>query len=263
MRKRSLDLISMKLGVKGENIHLRYQIVGKALIMKGLPPGIGDVKKFADILRSSMRLWSVYNLHSINGNERKPNITLLSGITGNVTHREDGIIYAFDPAKVMFSKGNKSERHRLSDVVGKDETILDMFAGIGYFSIPLSLKAKTVYAAEINPEAFHYLIINKWLNHAKNLRPMLCDSSTIALREFADRIIMGHFDSLNYLPFALRYLKSKGEIHIHLLVRRGNEDSTASRLLEFKGIRDVKYLKVKEFSPGMDHIVFDLSVQKN
>ncbi|MEM0130148.1 MAG: hypothetical protein QW100_02580 [Thermoplasmatales archaeon] len=263
MRKRSIDLISMRLGIKRENIRLRYQIVGKALIMKGLPSGIGDVKKFADSLRSSMKLWSVYNLSSIDGNERKPNIILLSGITCDVRHREAGIIYAFDPAKVMFSKGNKRERHRLLDVAGRDETILDMFAGIGYFSIPLSLKAKTVYAAEINPEAFHYLIVNKWLNRARNLRPMLCDSSTIVLEEFADRIIMGHFDSLSYLPFALRYLKRKGEIHIHQLVRRGNEDAIASRLLEFKGIRDVKYLKVKEFSPGVDHIVFDATVQKN
>ncbi|MEM0140916.1 MAG: hypothetical protein QXN66_02620 [Thermoplasmatales archaeon] len=258
-----IDLLSRKLGIEKANIRLSYQIVGKALILKELPTFVEDEKVFADAIRSSLRLWSVYSLKSIEGEVRKPNTTLLSGIGCEIEHHEDGIIYRFDPSKLMFSKGNKKERHRLSNVVGKDEIVLDMFAGIGYFSIPLSLKARTVYAAEINPDAFHYLLVNKRLNGAMNLKPMLCDSSKIDKLDFADRIIMGHFSSLKYLQHALRYLKRRGEIHIHLLVRRGESENVSSILMKVEGVKDVAFLKVKEFSPRIDHMVFDVSVKKN
>jgi len=41
----------------------------------------------------------------------------------------------------MFAAGNGTERMRFAQMNAKDEVVLDMFAGIGYFSIPMAKKA--------------------------------------------------------------------------------------------------------------------------
>jgi tRNA wybutosine-synthesizing protein 2 len=263
VRKSAMDILSQKIGVDKRKIRLKYEIVGKAMILKQLPD-IGVSEKFlGDAIRISFRLRSVYILNSIEGDTRVPSTRLISGIPGEITHSEDGIIYRFDPSRIMFSKGNKMERHRIVGIVSREETVLDMFAGIGYFSIPISKKAREVFACEINPEAFHYLLVNKRLNHSSNIKAMLCDSSNIGKREFADRIIMGHFSSPGYLPKALEYLKPMGFIHLHALVPRGEEEKELSYFLNQEGVEDAEFHKVKGYSPRLDHLVFDLSVKKN
>jgi len=70
----------------------------------------------------------------------------------------------------MFSKGNLTERKRLVDQVKEGETIVDMFSGIGYFSLGLAKfsKAKKIYAIELNPESYHYLWENIKLNKVED-----------------------------------------------------------------------------------------------
>ncbi|MGC8645470.1 MAG: class I SAM-dependent methyltransferase [Thermoplasmata archaeon] len=263
MRKGAMDLLSVKLGVDKTALRMKYEIVGKAMLMKDLPDIGLDERKLGYAIRASFKLWSVYRILSIEGETRVPSTRLISGIRSDVTHFEEGVIYRFDPSRIMFSKGNKRERHRLLDMVSSEETVLDMFAGIGYFSIPLSKKAREVFACEINPVAFHYLLVNKRLNGSENLRPMLGDSSLIRKSAFADRIVMGHFSSISYLPKALEYLKPRGFIHLHALVPRGGEEKISSKLLKLRGVNDLTYLKVKGYSPRLNHIVFDLSVRKS
>ena len=62
----------------------------------------------------------------------------------------------------MFAKGNVSERKFLPTLVHKDEIIVDMFAGIGYFSLGIGKysKASKIYSIELNPESYKYLDIN-------------------------------------------------------------------------------------------------------
>src|SRR3989344_2273513 len=73
--------------------------------------------------------------------------------------------------KEMFPKGNLFERQRIAKQVKPNEIIIDMFAGIGYFSLGLK-KAKKVYAIEKNPLAYKYLKENILLNKAKNIVPI-------------------------------------------------------------------------------------------
>lgn len=55
----------------------------------------------------------------------------------------------------MFSKGNASERHRIGNLNCQNEVILDLYAGIGYFTLPFLIggKAKIVHACEWNPSS--------------------------------------------------------------------------------------------------------------
>ncbi|MFB6139876.1 MAG: class I SAM-dependent methyltransferase family protein, partial [Halosimplex sp.] len=75
----------------------------------------------------------------ITGAHREPDVTVLAGEGDTETvHREHGTVYAMDLAEVMFSPGNKAERARMGEIVTEGERVVDMFAGIGYFALPMA-----------------------------------------------------------------------------------------------------------------------------
>lgn len=67
---------------------------------------------------------------------RDSTLEILMGDGGWVTHQENGILYSFDATKCMFSSGNHSEKLRMASLDCRDEIIVDLFAGIGYFVLP-------------------------------------------------------------------------------------------------------------------------------
>ena len=66
---------------------------------------------------------------------RTPGIKLLYGEGTEVIQKENGVSYHFDISKSMFSRGNISEKIRFSKFDVEGQTVLDMFAGIGYWVI--------------------------------------------------------------------------------------------------------------------------------
>ncbi len=263
MRNDAINIVSRKLGISKERFHQNYEIIGKAMVIREEDSFSKDDKSFGHLMQSSFKLWSVYKYAGIQNVQRTPVIKMISGIHTEVVQREDGIFYTMDPQKVMFSKGNKKERHLLSGIVNENETVLDMFAGIGYFSVPLSFRVKKIYSCEINPDSFHYLIMNMKLNGTRNLVPMLGDSAELHMKDFADRILMGHFESFRYLKKAMSYLKREGTIHLHQLTNRGEMETVKERYEAQKNVVEVKVRKVKSYSPSHDHVVLDLKVKKN
>jgi hypothetical protein len=96
-----------------------------------------------------------------------PNLTLIelqvmcraangSASPGWITIKEHGIRQSFDLTKVMFSRGNVTEKLRFgTECVRSNEVVLDMYAGIGYYTLPAMIlgHAKQVYACEWNANA--------------------------------------------------------------------------------------------------------------
>ncbi|KAH9296390.1 hypothetical protein KI387_039978, partial [Taxus chinensis] len=97
---------------------------------------------------------------------RDSTVELLLGDNGWVKHRENGIMYCFDVTKCMFSSGNVSEKLRMAKMDCRNEIVVDLFSGIGYFVLPFLLKAgaKLVYACEWNPSALAALRHNVAVN---------------------------------------------------------------------------------------------------
>ena len=140
--------------------------------------------------------------------------------------------------------------------VKSGEIVVDMFAGIGYWSIFLAKKAKKVYSIDLNPNAIKYLRKNAWLNKVESKIEILegdCTDFAPILYGVADRIVIGHlYETEDYLPFALKMLKPKGIIHFHRNV--GEKDK-----IKFpKNIKVLRKRKIKSYAPKVWHMVYDL-----
>ena len=72
---------------------------------------------------------------------RNSKAVLLKGKDGWVEHRENGILYCLDVTRCMFSSGNVTEKARMGRLAGCGETVVDLFAGIGYYTLPLLMHA--------------------------------------------------------------------------------------------------------------------------
>nr|CAB3458087.1 unnamed protein product [Digitaria exilis] len=125
---------------------------------------------------------------------RDSTLELLLGDNGWVTHHENGIRYSLDATKCMFSSGNRSEKLRMGQLNCKDEVVVDLFAGIGYFVLPFLVKAnaKFVYACEWNPHALEALRRNVRDNHVQDRCLVLeGDNRVTAPKGVADRVCLG------------------------------------------------------------------------
>lgn len=254
-----------------ESLPAGFDRIGHVAIISLMP---GLMHRLPDIAQALLELKGIRTVAlrggSVGGRWREPQIKVVAGEQNTETiHREHGCEFKLDPARVMFSPGNFYERVRVTKLVVPGETVVDLFAGVGQFTIPIARLAKpsVVHSVEINPAAYHYLCENVRINRVGHLvRPLLGDCERVAPRGIADRVLMGILHVTHrYLPLALEVLKSKGGvIHYHESVpSRLRFERPVERLLEAVGEREVEILSkrvVKRYAPGVDHVVVDASV---
>lgn len=194
----------------------------------------------------------------------------------------------------MFSIGNITEKLRIAKFDCRNEVVIDLFAGIGYFVLPylLHAKAKHVYACEINPNSIEALKQNLKLNHVESQCTVLQgDNRETCPNNIADRVNLGLIPSSEMswktACNALKDLKG-GVLHIHANIDskpKPHSSSTSSNcqlykypeweewcdyaitsisqmLHEVKGggwsIKMLHLEHVKSYAPHVDHVVLDL-----
>ncbi|NIM47455.1 MAG: methyltransferase domain-containing protein [Candidatus Aenigmarchaeota archaeon] len=248
-----------------------YQIVGKILLIK-LNKKLLKKRKLIGktIIKILPYVHTVCLIKEIKKETRKPKIEVIAGCKKTQTlHQEYKCKFLLDVSDIMWSQGNKNERIKLIKTVKPKETIVDMFAGIGYFSIFLAkyCKPKKIYAIDINPEAIEYLRKNIWLNNVENNVEILqgdCRKFAKFLENTADRIIMGYlFKTEKFLPYALKIAKNNAIIHFHRTVKQEEIDKIKEKLEKKAKVRVLRTKKVKSYAPKIWHVVFDLKVIKN
>ena len=202
----------------------------------------------------------------VHGQYREPVMELLLGDNTETIHLENSIKYCLDAGKIMFSSGNVDERIRMASVCQPGETVVDMFAGIGYFTLPMAVHSQParIIAHEINPNSHKYLKMNSQLNGVANIvEPVLGDCMD-AEENIADRIVMGYVGTTHeYLPKAMKILKDTGIIHYHetcpdrLMPDRPQERVIAAAMMAGKSIEFMEMRTIKTYSPGVVHVVVD------
>ncbi|XP_055583530.1 tRNA wybutosine-synthesizing protein 2 homolog isoform X3 [Falco cherrug] len=152
---------------------------------------------------------------------RSPRVTLLLGQDGWVEHVDNGIRYTFDVTKCMFSPGNITEKLRVASLPCSGEVLVDLYAGIGYFTLPYLVHAAAAFAhaCEWNSHAVEALRRSLVLN---GVQDRCCvhhgDNRQLELRDVADRVNLGLIPSSEEgWPVACRVLKkgTGGILHIH------------------------------------------------
>ncbi|MEM1586012.1 MAG: class I SAM-dependent methyltransferase family protein [Candidatus Bathyarchaeia archaeon] len=172
-------------------------------------------KRVRSVLAKSSAVGGVYRVREyevIAGSENTETI-----------HKEHGCKYFLDPIKVYFSPRLSYEHYRVASQVRDNEIIIDMFAGIGPFSILIAKMHNNVrvYSIDINPAAIEYLKRNIHVNGVEGrVTPILGDAREIVrerLRDVADRVIMNLPErAAEFIDVACMALKpSGGMIHYY------------------------------------------------
>ncbi len=203
---------------------------------------------------------------------REPVRRAIAGNKTQTVHKENKVIFNLDASLVMFSPGNLMERIRMSRF-GKGEYVVDMFAGIGYFTLPMAVhsRPRKIMAIELNPNAYHYLCQNIRQNHVEEIvEPVLGDCAKVTPEGVADRVVMGMVQVTDqYLQKGISALRPGGILHYHQTI--------ATRMYPDAAIRDVtqaaaalgrraeilNYVLVKKYSPGVVHAVIDARIDSD
>ncbi|MFX0031820.1 MAG: class I SAM-dependent methyltransferase family protein [Candidatus Hodarchaeota archaeon] len=271
---------SLKFSLSEEELSLLprgFQALGNVIILKLNPKLFNKEQLIANAcLELLPKVRSIYvNRGRIVGTFREPEkIELIGGVDNPIVeHKEHDVIFKFDLTKIMFSKGNVNERRYLAKLVKTEEVIVDMFAGIGYFSLPIAKHSpvRKIFSIEINPVAFRYLVENVKLNHLETVIVPIhgdCKQEVIKLSKaeiLVDRVIMGVFPApIDYVKEALALVSEKGTIyHYEGVVKK---DEYLLLFNEFNAIAKAENINckllgqriVKSYGPNLYHTVIDI-----
>ncbi|MFX0024866.1 MAG: class I SAM-dependent methyltransferase family protein [Candidatus Hermodarchaeota archaeon] len=269
-----------------------YDIIGHIAIVEfdrfnilNYKKSIKYKKEYAKaLIISTNAIKTVYEKKSeIKGRFRLRELKLLSGKDKSETfHKENHCLFKLDIKKTYFTPRLVFERRRLSAYDLKEhELIIDMFAGIGPFSIQLAKNNDVViYAFDINPYAYKYLKENIELNKLKGLiLPYNIDIKELSnpmsglgnkLKNKANRIIMNLPEkSIDYVDIACFLMKlSGGILHIYQFSENQNPIKNAIDKLSLSLKKNYWYIYevinskvVKAYSPKTDLVVVDALIK--
>ena len=252
-----------------DSLPMRWEYVGNIVIIRLEDNAEPYKKRIGEVYADELNMSTVcVDRKGVSGEFRRPSMEIIYGENTESVRLENGILYDFDVTKVMFASGNVDERERMKMLDCTGEMVVDMFAGIGYFTLPIAKYAnpEKVIACEKNPDSFEFLVKNIELNEVKDkVIPVLGDNRDLDYgKGFADRILMGYVQTTSdFIPKALEMIKHGGIIHyhdtfyIHEYERKIREifDGYVPDGYEIEGIREVK-----SFAPSVSHYVADIRI---
>ncbi|XP_067005242.2 tRNA wybutosine-synthesizing protein 2 homolog [Anabrus simplex] len=160
---------------------------------------------------------------------RSPCVHMVWGDSSWVHHVDNGIHYNWDVEKSMFCAGNAPERHRVSRLKCDEQVVVDMYAGIGYFTLPFILhgRAKLVHACEWNPYSVLALKISLQQNNVSD-KCIIYEGDCLKLcpKGVADRVNLGLLPSsrVGWKTACAALRTTGGVLHIHENVVSGKSD---------------------------------------
>ena len=188
-----------------------------------IPPELQSYKKIIGeaILRAHKQVQTVLGkAGAVEGVYRLREFEFIAGLDKTETvHREYGCVYHVDLAKAYFSPRLSHEHNRVASQVKEDETVIDMFTGVGPFSIPIAKKCENVqvFAIDANPDAIQLLKRNISANSVeKKVTAIFGDVRQIVKKGLigvADRVIMNLPEkAIEYVDVACEAIKPDGGI---------------------------------------------------
>ena len=254
----------------------KWKKIGEIIIADFSELTSNEKAKVAPIYGKILNVKTVLQKNKINGELRKPeNTEILFGENTQTEIIEYGIKYRMDLSKIMWSPGNTGWRSILEGPkkvsnfynFGTPKTIIDYFAGIGYFTIQLakSYPRAKIISIDKNPDSVKYLKENIEINEINNVEILNEDCRNIQKK--ADVIHLGYISgTLQFLEHAHQNLNKEGIAIFHeaynnswLGFKRRSDWGTIptnfAELMEKKGFIAKKFERVKFYGPSKSHII--------
>ena len=265
-----------------KQLYNSYDLIGDIAILR-VPESLATyteliAKTVIQIHKEVKSVWR--QTGSVSGDFRVRNLQFVFGKkTTQTCYKEHGCVYKTDLQKTYFSPRLSFERLRIAKLIQKAETVVNMFAGVGCYSIAMAKhsKPKTVYSIDINPLAVKYLVENVHLNKVeKTVVALQGDAKTVIqnkLQNIADRVLMPLPElACQYLDWAVLALKPEGGwIHLYDF-EYAKKDESPIKKVEKKVSAKLEQLctdfsinfgrVVRPIGPRWYQVILDIKVQK-
>jgi tRNA (guanine37-N1)-methyltransferase len=264
-----------------KRIYKTYDIVGDIAIVR-VPEAHRYLSKLIaeTIMDTHREVKSVWRqVSSVSGDYRLRGLEFLLGKkTTETLYKEHGCVYKTDLRKAYFSPRLSYERLRIAKLIQPEEVVLNMFAGVGCYSISIAKHSQPlkVYSVDVNPSAVQYLRENIRLNRVADVVvPIQGDAKKVTEKELqnvADRVLMPlperAYEYLDYAHLALK--PTGGWIHYYgFEYANKNEDPVekAERKMSEKMRRLCKEFQVefgrivRPIGPRWYQVVLDIYVE--
>lgn len=271
------DVLSVE---EASQVYSAFDQVGDIVIIK-IPDGLSSKKQVVaeTILANVKTAKAVFaQTSAVKGDYRLRELEFIAGENRTVTeYREHGCRFKVDVARAYFSPRLSTERQRIASLVQDNETVVNMFAGIGTYSIIIAKAVKTckVYSIDSNPVANDLCIKNALLNKVADRVIPICADANEAIKPqltgVADRVIMPLPErAREFVGAAVLALKEHGIVHYFAHVKADNKQKAR----EEAGGKDAAEVfasyyheilgttVVREVGPRIYQIVADVKIKK-
>ena len=262
-----------------DKLPTKWKKIGNVLIIDLENLAEDKKRDIAEVYADELNAKTVIQKSKVSGELRKPEKADLLYGTETITEIfEYGIKYRLDLNEIMWSPGNTGWRSALSGPekvidfysFDKPRTIIDYFAGIGYFALQMARgypKARII-AVDKNPKAIEYLTINVKENNIENVEIINDDCRNVKLK--ADVIHLGYIgNTIDFLEHTHSCLNENGIAVFHEAYRNnwlgfksrsdwGSIPTKFSDLMKTKGFVVEKFERVKFYGPSTSHIIATL-----
>ncbi len=279
-RSRIIREILDKLGLPKDSAPSSFDVIGDIIILK--PPfklRWSVPRYYVDIANELLKRLKyaktvVVAISPVEGEFRTRKILHLAGEEKTRTiYKEFGCKFLVDIEKAYISPRLSYEHMRIAKLVRNGEVIVNMFSGVGGFSIIIGVYSRPskVYSIDKNPIAYQLLKENVKLNKLENIVvPILGDAREIIkekLKHVADRVLMPlpNLDE-SFYKAALSSIRSKGYIHVYEFSSAENPMKECRdrilNVLENLGVKaEVEYSRIiRSVGPRKYQVVLDIKV---
>lgn len=236
-----------------------FDVIGDMVVVR-LPAGLQPYQsEVGEALRRFVPGCRVVALdHGVHGESRLRTLEVIAG-KGPLTalHTENGISFRVDLSTAYFSPRLSGEHLKVASLSHDGERLLDLFCGIGPFSMAFLVRnpqARAV-AVDSNPDAVALLRENAVrLGILGRLECRAEDASNfLRSEEHFDRVVMNlPHEGYKYLGLVGRHVKSPGWLHFYGIVPRekGRRASSDGRIPFLQKGREILSTLSTDGAPG-------------
>src|SRR5919197_2225768 len=256
-------------------LYSAFDQIGDIVIIKIPDDLIAKKKLIADAILNNVKtaktIWP--QVSPVKGDYRVRDLEFVAGENRTITeYKEHGCRFKVDVARTYFSPRLSTERLRIASMVGEDETIVNMFAGVGTYSILMAKMKKTckVYGMDSNAVAAELCRVNARLNKVQDRVVSIYGDAAKVVKEKlagqADRVLMPLPErAKEFVDYAILALKKEGFVHYFIHIKA--DSKKASQELGLQDVHNVfakydhdvqKVRVVREVGPRIYQIVADV-----